>query len=196
MKTPSYPIFSKLHNSLCTCMCSTFLSGIKNLQGVSLSPLERAILLAVQSIIGYPSRCEKMLPRREVLAFVRKQQRSEPFLPQNHHLLQIVDRLELIYRNRLTNANPVEINAIRQGGTSPGSPYVIGRGEKISPNRPLNELLEVIEVLVFIGLDDQVSFPRLPGLTPSSSQGWMLEELWSWKWWRGVVSVPTMRHPT
>jgi len=35
------------------------------------SPLERAILLAVQSIVSYPSRCEKRLPRREVLDFVR-----------------------------------------------------------------------------------------------------------------------------
>jgi pimeloyl-ACP methyl ester carboxylesterase len=47
----------------------------------------------------------------------------------------------------------------------PGSANVIGSGQKLAPNRPLNEvLLEVdggFDVLVVKGLEDQVSSPKV-----------------------------------
>lgn len=72
---------------------------------------------------------------------------------------QIADRLTLIYGNNMRNADTSVINAIKQGASSPGSANVIGCGHKLSPNRPLNEVLDGMDALVFIGLDDQVSSP-------------------------------------
>jgi pimeloyl-ACP methyl ester carboxylesterase len=83
---------------------------------------------------------------------------------------QIEKRLSLIYGNRIENADPSVVYAIQQGASSPGSANVIGCGQKLAPNRPLNEvLLGVGEVdgqnsfptLVVMGLDDRVSSPQV-----------------------------------
>ncbi len=80
---------------------------------------------------------------------------------------QIEKRLSLIYGNRIENADPSVVYAIQQGASSPGSPNVIGSGQKLAPNRPLNEVLmgveedESIRTLVVMGLQDQVSSPQV-----------------------------------
>jgi pimeloyl-ACP methyl ester carboxylesterase len=53
------------------------------------------------------------------------------------------------------------------GAASPGSANIIGSGQKLAPNRPLNEVLlgssdnEAFHVLVVMGLDDRVSSPQV-----------------------------------
>eukprot|EP00531_Pseudo-nitzschia_arenysensis_P005969 CAMPEP_0116122142 /NCGR_PEP_ID=MMETSP0329-20121206/4059_1 /TAXON_ID=697910 /ORGANISM="Pseudo-nitzschia arenysensis, Strain B593" /LENGTH=870 /DNA_ID=CAMNT_0003615975 /DNA_START=96 /DNA_END=2708 /DNA_ORIENTATION=- len=79
---------------------------------------------------------------------------------------QIEKRLSLIYGNRIENADPAVVYAIQQGASSPGSPNVIGSGQKLAPNRPLNEVLygvddESVRTLVVMGLNDQVSSPQV-----------------------------------
>lgn len=82
---------------------------------------------------------------------------------------QIEKRLSLIYGNRLENADPAVAYAIQQSANHPGSANVIGSGQKLAPNRPLNEVLvEAVEggfdVLVVKGLNDQVSSPKVAQL--------------------------------
>ena len=82
---------------------------------------------------------------------------------------QIEKRLSLIYGHRIENADPAVVYAIQQGASSPGSPNVIGSGQKLGPNRPLNEVLMGVgeedesgfPTLVVMGLDDQVSSPQV-----------------------------------
>lgn len=79
---------------------------------------------------------------------------------------QIEDRLSVIYGNRMANADVGVVYAIQQGAASPGSANVIGSGQKLAPNRPLNEILvgtgesKGFPVLVVMGLDDRVSSPQ------------------------------------
>ena len=83
---------------------------------------------------------------------------------------QIEKRLSLIYGNRMQNADPAVVYAIQQGAMSPGSSNVIGCGQKLAPNRPLNEVLmgtgeddgqSGFPTLVVMGLNDQVSSPQV-----------------------------------
>lgn len=74
---------------------------------------------------------------------------------------QIEKRLSLIFGNRMENADPAAVYAIQQAAQHPGSANVIGSGQKLSPNRPLNEVLAGFDVLVVQGLDDQVSSPQV-----------------------------------
>merc|ERR1719296_44777 len=84
---------------------------------------------------------------------------------------QIEDRLSVIYGNRMENADPGVVYAIQQGAASPGSANVIGSGQKLAPNIPLNEILACADdegggdggfpVLVVMGLDDRVSSPQV-----------------------------------
>jgi len=74
---------------------------------------------------------------------------------------QIEQRLSLIYGNRIENADPAVVYAIQQSAQHPGSANVIGSGQKLSPNRPLNEVLDGFDVLVVKGLEDQVSSPQV-----------------------------------
>lgn len=78
---------------------------------------------------------------------------------------QIEQRLSLIYSNRIENADAAVSYAIQQSAMHPGSANVIGSGQKLAPNRPLNEvLLEIdggFDVLVVKGLEDQVSSPEV-----------------------------------
>ncbi|VEU41416.1 unnamed protein product [Pseudo-nitzschia multistriata] len=81
---------------------------------------------------------------------------------------QIEERLSLIYGNRIENADPAVVYAIQQSALHPGSSNVIGSGQKLAPNRPLNEVLMGVgeedgekgfPTLVVVGLDDRVSSP-------------------------------------
>jgi pimeloyl-ACP methyl ester carboxylesterase len=77
---------------------------------------------------------------------------------------QIPTRLADIYADRRTNADPAVTVAIQQGAASPGSANVIGSGQKLAPNRPLNEVLNRPNgfggpVLVAQGKNDRVSGP-------------------------------------
>ena len=77
---------------------------------------------------------------------------------------QIPTRLADIYADRRTNADPAVTVAIQQGAASPGSANVIGSGQKLAPNRPLNEVLNRPygfggPVLVAQGKNDRVSGP-------------------------------------
>jgi len=83
---------------------------------------------------------------------------------------QIEKRLSLIYGNRIENADPSVVYAIQQSAMHPGSANVIGSGQKLAPNRPLNEVLMGVgeegddgnsgfPTLVVMGLEDQVSSP-------------------------------------
>lgn len=87
---------------------------------------------------------------------------------------QIEKRLSLIYENRLENADPAAVYAIQQSALHPGSANVIGSGQKLAPNRPLNEILMDVDggddddeersgfdVLVVMGLNDRVSSPQV-----------------------------------
>lgn len=79
---------------------------------------------------------------------------------------QIERRLSLIYANRPSNADPALIRSVQEGAASPGSPNVVGSGQKLAPNRPLNELLKEPHgfggpVLVLTGADDRVSSPAV-----------------------------------
>jgi len=83
---------------------------------------------------------------------------------------QIDKRLSLIYGNKLENADAAAVYAIQQSAMHPGSANVIGSGQKLAPNRPLNEVLvDAIDdkdesgcnVLVIMGLDDRVSSPQV-----------------------------------
>jgi pimeloyl-ACP methyl ester carboxylesterase len=78
---------------------------------------------------------------------------------------QIEQRLSLIYGNRIENADAAVTYAIQQSAMHPGSANVIGSGQKLAPNRPLNEVLLEIDggfnVLVVKGLEDQVSSPKV-----------------------------------
>ena len=83
---------------------------------------------------------------------------------------QIEERLSLIYGNRIENADPAVVYAIQQSALHPGSSNVIGSGQKLAPNRPLNEVLmgtgeddeqNGFPTLVVMGLDDQVSSPQV-----------------------------------
>jgi len=83
---------------------------------------------------------------------------------------QIPTRLGDIYSDRPANADPALIYAIQQGASSPGSANVIGSGQKLADNRPLNEVLALGgqqqsggfcgPVLVAQGLNDRVSGPK------------------------------------
>lgn len=86
---------------------------------------------------------------------------------------EIEKRLSLIYGNRIENADPAVVYAIQQGASSPGSANVIGCGQKLAPNRPLNEVLMGVDdedrngsfpTLVVMGLDDRVSSPAVAKL--------------------------------
>lgn len=76
---------------------------------------------------------------------------------------QIETRLATYYEDRPANADPALIYAIQQGASSPGSANVVGSGQKLAPNRPLNEVLGeqgfAGPVLVAQGLNDRVSGP-------------------------------------
>jgi len=74
---------------------------------------------------------------------------------------QIEQRLSIIYGHRMENADPAVVYAIQQSAMSPGSANVIGSGQKLAANRPLNEVLEGLNVLVVMGLDDRVSSPAV-----------------------------------
>ena len=75
---------------------------------------------------------------------------------------QIGARLATIYEDRTQNVDPALTFAIQQGAKSPGSPNVIGSGQKLSENRPLNEVLSSRygfggPVLMVQGQNDRVS---------------------------------------
>ena len=77
---------------------------------------------------------------------------------------QIPTRLADIYADRPANADLAVTFAIQQGAASPGSANVIGSGQKLAPNRPLNEVLNRPHgfggpVLVAQGRNDRVSGP-------------------------------------
>jgi len=77
---------------------------------------------------------------------------------------QVEERLVSIYGARPQNADQGLVKAIQQGATNPGSPNIIGSGQKLGPNRPLNEVIcppfgFVGPVLVVMGLEDRVSSP-------------------------------------
>lgn len=77
---------------------------------------------------------------------------------------QIATRLVDIYADRAANADGAVVLAIEQGAASPGSANVIGSGQKLAPNRPLNEVLDAAHgfggpVLVCQGKNDRVSGP-------------------------------------
>ena len=77
---------------------------------------------------------------------------------------QIEPRLGSIYADRPANADAALVYAIQQGASSPGSANVIGSGQKLATNRPLNEVLSAQfgfggPVLVAQGLNDRVSGP-------------------------------------
>jgi pimeloyl-ACP methyl ester carboxylesterase len=74
---------------------------------------------------------------------------------------QIDQRLSLIYGNRLANADEAVSYAIKQSAKGPGSANVIGAGQKLAENRPLNEVLRGFPTLVVMGLEDQVSSPAV-----------------------------------
>jgi len=83
---------------------------------------------------------------------------------------QIDKRLSLIYGNKLENADAAAVYAIQQSAMHPGSANVIGSGQKLAPNRPLNEILvdaaddkdeSGFNVLVIMGLNDRVSSPQV-----------------------------------
>jgi len=88
---------------------------------------------------------------------------------------QIEKRLSLIYGNRIENADPSVVYAIQQSASSPGSANVVGSGQKLAPNRPLNEVLMGVgeeegedgesggefPTLVVMGLEDRVSSPEV-----------------------------------
>ena len=74
---------------------------------------------------------------------------------------QIEKRLSLIYQGRMVNADPAVTYAIQQSAVGPGSANVVGSGQKLAPNRPLNEVLEGVKTLVVMGLNDQVSSPKV-----------------------------------
>merc|ERR1712130_223070 len=61
----------------------------------------------------------------------------------------------------MQNADPAVAYAIQQAAKGQGSANVVGRGQKLAPNRPLNEVLVGIPTLVVMGLDDQVSSPMV-----------------------------------
>ena len=54
---------------------------------------------------------------------------------------QIRKRLGNIYADRPENADDALAFSIEQGASFPGSANVIGCGQKLGPNRPLNEVL-------------------------------------------------------
>lgn len=77
---------------------------------------------------------------------------------------QIPTRLADIYADRAENADAAVVFAIQQGASSPGSANVIGSGQKLAANRPLNEVLNAAHgfggpVLVAQGKNDRVSGP-------------------------------------
>lgn len=77
---------------------------------------------------------------------------------------QVPTRLVDIYGDRRMNADATVIFDIQQGASSPGSANVIGSGQKLAPNRPLNEVLNSQygfggPVLVAQGKNDRVSGP-------------------------------------
>ena len=72
--------------------------------------------------------------------------------------------LDNIYSDRPANADAALAYAIEQGASSPGAANVIGSGQKLATNRPLNEVLNARHgfggpVLVAQGLNDRVSGP-------------------------------------
>lgn len=72
--------------------------------------------------------------------------------------------LEGIYSDRPSNSDEALAFAIQQGASSPGSANVIGSGQKLAANRPLNEVLNAQHgfggpVLVAQGTNDKVSGP-------------------------------------
>ena len=76
----------------------------------------------------------------------------------------IPQRLEQIYADRPKNACAKLEFSISQGAASPGSANVIGSGQKLPPQRPLNEVLNAPygfggPVLVPQGRNDRVSGP-------------------------------------
>jgi pimeloyl-ACP methyl ester carboxylesterase len=76
----------------------------------------------------------------------------------------IAQRLADIYADSPGNADAALAFAIAQGASSPGSANVIGSGQKLAPNRPLNEVLGARTgfggpVLVAQGKFDRVSGP-------------------------------------
>lgn len=77
---------------------------------------------------------------------------------------QIPKLLTSIYEDSPENADEALTVAITQGAESPGSANVIGSGQKLAENRPLNEVLSARHgfggpVLVAQGLNDRVSGP-------------------------------------
>lgn len=80
---------------------------------------------------------------------------------------QVEERLSAIYGNRILNADAAVTYAIQQSASSPGSPNIIGSGQKLAPNRPLNEVLfsddeeSGFPVLVLNGMNDMVSSPEV-----------------------------------
>lgn len=77
---------------------------------------------------------------------------------------QIRKRLKDIYSDRPSNADDALAFAIEQGASFPGSANVIGCGQKLGPNRSLNEVLGPEHgfggpVLVAQGVNDRVSGP-------------------------------------
>lgn len=77
---------------------------------------------------------------------------------------RIPQLLESIYSDRPTNSDEALAFAIQQGASSPGSANVIGSGQKLAQNRPLNEVLSARHgfggpVLVAQGTNDRVSGP-------------------------------------
>ena len=72
--------------------------------------------------------------------------------------------LQGIYSDRPSNADEAVTFAIEQGASNPGSANVIGSGQKLSENRPLNEVLGPVHgfggpVLIAQGANDRVSGP-------------------------------------
>ena len=75
-------------------------------------------------------------------------------------------RLADIYSERPQNADARLAFAIEQGAAFPGSANVIGSGQKLPPQRPLNEVLDTVDgfagpVLVPQGRNDRVSGAEL-----------------------------------
>ena len=73
--------------------------------------------------------------------------------------------LDGIYSDRPQNADEALAFAIQQGASSPGAANVIGSGQKLAQNRPLNEVLNAEHgfggpVLVPQGVNDRVSGPE------------------------------------
>lgn len=74
----------------------------------------------------------------------------------------IATRLRDVYDNNPANADERLTEAVRTAAAGPGAANVVGSGQKLAPQRPLNEVLaDQSNVLVIVGEDDRVSSPAV-----------------------------------